>query len=191
MTDSFRPQDLDTILALQLSIAWAGEKAEAPSRLNWWDTDLIHPDAGGDLFKRLLPKTAPWAGLEMARRAAIRTDAAARELLGKPDSVVSLFHFGFELDEALDDHLDHLKRKGESPAEALGEHLIDMNEWRSQDFEAFLAALPSSKFESLAVGRFSKGVTGEPSAVALQLASGLLPLEESYPLPHARLPESW
>ena len=53
---------LDTILALQLTVAWAGEGLSAPKRLDWWKTDLIDEDGGGDFFARLLPKTARWAG---------------------------------------------------------------------------------------------------------------------------------
>ena len=37
------------------------------SRLGWWDCDLVDADAGGDLFARLLPRTARWAALKAAR----------------------------------------------------------------------------------------------------------------------------
>jgi hypothetical protein len=45
---------LDDILAVQLTMAWAGEGRCDPARLGWWQTDLID-EAGGvvDLFVRL------------------------------------------------------------------------------------------------------------------------------------------
>jgi len=70
---------LDEILALQLTIAWAGEGLCQPKRLDWWRTDLIDDAGGGDLFARLLPRTKAWASLEAARIAAARADRAARE----------------------------------------------------------------------------------------------------------------
>ena len=32
---------LDAILALQLTVAWAGEGLADPKRLEWWRTDLV------------------------------------------------------------------------------------------------------------------------------------------------------
>ena len=43
---------LDKILALQIMVAWAGEGACEPKRLDWWRTDLIDEYGGGDLFTR-------------------------------------------------------------------------------------------------------------------------------------------
>ncbi|WP_395830945.1 hypothetical protein [Archangium violaceum] len=40
---------LDTILALQLTVAWAGEGRCEPARLGWWQTDLVDEAGGGDL----------------------------------------------------------------------------------------------------------------------------------------------
>jgi hypothetical protein len=113
---------LDQILALQLTIAWAGEGRCEPRRLGWWDTDLVDEAGGGDLFARLLPRTAPWASLEAVREAARRTDAKARSRMGNPDAVRSLFFLGFDLDEPLNDRLAALKREGKSPAEATEVH---------------------------------------------------------------------
>ena len=50
------PHALDAILALQLTVAWAGEGLSDPKRLDWWRTDLVDALGGGDLFARLLPK---------------------------------------------------------------------------------------------------------------------------------------
>ena len=38
---------LDEILALQLTVAWAGEAAGEPPRLGWWKTDLVDKEGGG------------------------------------------------------------------------------------------------------------------------------------------------
>ena len=38
---------LDAILAIQLTVAWAGEARCDPKRLAWWDTDLVDPEGGG------------------------------------------------------------------------------------------------------------------------------------------------
>jgi len=98
---------LDEILALQITVAWAGEAAGEPARLGWWKTDLVDPEAGGDLFARLLPKTAAWASLALVRDAARRVDEGAREKLSRGDAVWSLFHLGFSVDEQLADRLAH------------------------------------------------------------------------------------
>src|SRR5690606_38217502 len=37
------PADLDTILTLQLAVAWAGEGETRPPRLRWWRTALNDP----------------------------------------------------------------------------------------------------------------------------------------------------
>ncbi len=35
--------ELDEVLALQVTIAWAGEGLWSPPRLGWWRTDLVDP----------------------------------------------------------------------------------------------------------------------------------------------------
>src|SRR6187455_1033423 len=55
------PTHLDEILSLQLAVAWAGEAAGEPARLGWWKSDLVDGEGGGDLFARLVPRTAKWA----------------------------------------------------------------------------------------------------------------------------------
>lgn len=182
---SIDTKDLDTILALQISVGWAGEKAAEPQRLGWWDTDLTDAMAGGDLFSRLLPKTATWAGLEMARQAALRADQTAREKLAQPDKVWTLYHFGFELDEALQDRLEHHKKHTHSPAEVFGEHWGVADSWSKDDFEAFLAKLGSTKVEETPAGRKVKKVSPQPAEAARTLAAALAPLGAAYPLPHA------
>ncbi len=71
---------LDAILALQLTVAWAGEGLADPKRLDWWRTDLVDPMGGGDLFARLFPKTHRWASLEAVRKAAIQVESGKAPL---------------------------------------------------------------------------------------------------------------
>lgn len=108
---------LDEILAMQITLAWAGERGE-PQRLNWWNTDLVDDAAAGDLFARLTPRTARWAALASVREVARRADAAGRNALGDPDLVRSAFAMGYALDERLDDRLRELTRRG-APLDAL------------------------------------------------------------------------
>ncbi|NMO19429.1 BREX-6 system BrxE protein [Pyxidicoccus fallax] len=120
MARGLSPDQLDEILALQLVLAWAGESpgGEHP-RLGWWKTDLIDLDGGGDLWRRLLPRTQRWAGLDAARRAALRVDERLRRENARADIMLTLFHFGFELDEALDERLAHHKLEAHPPVEVL------------------------------------------------------------------------
>lgn len=186
---SIDDKTLDTILALQLTVGWAGEKAAEPARLGWWDTDLTDAMAGGDLFTRLLPKTSAWAGLELARKAALQTDRAAREShLARPDQVWTLYHFGFELDEALQDRLEHLKRHGGTPATAFSDLRGITDEFSQKDFESFLKGFEKIKTEDTPAGREIKKLPNDPSAAAQALAAALLPLAKEYPLPHGSAP---
>ena len=81
-------EDLDHILCLQFSLAWAGEAPEetdGDERLKWWHTDLLHPDAGMALFEQLFPRTALWAALRSAFEEywfGMRSEARVRMLVG-------------------------------------------------------------------------------------------------------------
>ena len=105
MTTELDDTTLDHILALQITVAWAGEGLCEPKRLGWWKTDLVDELGGGDLFGRLLPKTAKWAALEAVRQAGIATDKQARAKLANPANVRTLFFWGFTIDEKLKDRL--------------------------------------------------------------------------------------
>ena len=70
---------LDRILALQLSVAWAGERHGDPPSLGWWETSLADPEGGGDFLQRMFPRTHVWAALGSMREAARRADTKARE----------------------------------------------------------------------------------------------------------------
>lgn len=177
------PSDLDQILALQLTIAWAGEAAGEPPRLRWWPSDLVDPEGGGDLFLRLLPKTAPWASLALVREAARRVDEAARDKLARKDAVRSLFHLGFAVDEQLDDRLAQHRRARRPPSEVLGPRLLSGGPWSKAAFESLLGDLGKPKVEVTPAGRKVEVKSSSPVEAAALLASALLPLSASYPLP--------
>lgn len=103
---------LDNILALQIIVAWAGEGVCDPKRLDWWRTDLIDENGGGDLFGRLFPKTHQWASLQAVRQAAIQQDRRKRLDMAKPDAVRTLFFWGFTVDEQLTERLAFHKQSG-------------------------------------------------------------------------------
>lgn len=176
--------DLDQILALQFSVAWAGESGGDPRRLGWWQSDLIDGETGGDLFARLLPRTHEWAGLSLARRCAVRVDAAALSHLSAGERVLTLFHLGFEVDERLCDRVAEHRRHRRSPKEVLRDRLDIGYEWSTGAFAKRLAALGTPKVEVTTAGRRLKAKTLAPLEAARQLAAALLPLPEKYPLPY-------
>lgn len=189
MTTLIPDATLDTILATQLMIAWAGERPRPPGipRLGWWDTDLIDEGAGGNLFARLLPQTHAWASLEAVREAARRTDAKARGKMADPDKMRTLFFLGFELDEQLGDRLAAHKRSGRSPADVLTLPLP-----LNADFskEKLVSALQGGDvtFTKEPNGRQLKGQRPDaPDALVKRLAAALVPLVEQYPLPFYKL----
>ncbi len=179
---------LDKILAIQLTVAWAGEGQCEPKRLGWWQTDLIDDLGGGDFLQRLLPKTHAWASLEAVREAARRVDAKARGKMADPDAMRSIFFLGFELDEQLNDRLAALKRDGaggKSPAEAL-ELPLELNaEFDRDKLEDALTSQGAEKFKKEPSGRKLKGSPpDEPHELVRRLAASLVPLIDDYPLPY-------
>jgi hypothetical protein len=175
---------LDHILGLQITVAWAGEAGGSPKRLGWWDTDFVDPLAGGDLFRRLLPKTAPWATLEAVRRAATQKDDAARQRLGQPDAAMTLFHWGFVLDEQLRERLSAHKRHGTDPSQALPSLRI-REPFERAEFESFLTGLcPLPETQSEPGGRRIVRPAAQSSSRASELARVLVPLTSQYPMPY-------
>ncbi len=178
---------LDHILAVQLAVAWAGEKGEDP-RLGWWRTDLVSEFGGEDLFQRLLPHTWAWAVLQAAREAARRRDAAVRAKDHDPDRMLTLFRLGFAIDERLDERLQDLKRSGRPPKAALpklGEILAE--DWSRKDFEEWVGAHDRSDTVASPAGRRLRGEP--PQALDLlvdRLVGALAPMGADYPLPHFR-----
>lgn len=184
MPQPLTPDQLDDILALQLSVAWAGEAAGSPRRLGWWQTDLIDPEGGGDLFTRLVPRTAAWAGFELAREAARRVEAAALARIAKRDALWTLFHFGFSVDEQLHDRLSYHRRHREVPAEVFNGRLLAAGTWDPAAFAQHLAPGGTPKVEVTPSGRLVKARTASAAEAAPLLAAALAPFDKAYPLPY-------
>lgn len=177
---------LDTILALQLVVAWAGEGRCSPRRLGWWETDLIDDAGGGDFLARLLPQTHAWASLQAVREAARRTDAKARAKMANPDMMRTLFFLGFELDEQLDDRLLALKHARVAPDEALPLPFKLASEFNRDALGKALGG--DAVFTVVPGGRQLEGSPPKMADVMVrQLASGLMPLADQYPLPFFKL----
>jgi hypothetical protein len=187
-------EDLDHILALQLTVAWAGEALSEPARLRWWKTDLVDEAGGGDLLSRLLPRTHRWAALESVREAARRVDARARAKLADPDAAVTLYHWGFDRDEQLAERLTHHKRHANAaeaatdPAAVLGQALGITAAFEVAAFEAFLRKLcAKAAYETVPHGRQLKGPRpGSDAELCDRLVAALLPLSGEYPMPFAK-----
>ncbi len=177
---------LDAVLAVQLTVAWAGEGRCSPKRLGWWDTDLIDPAGGGDFFARLMPRTHAWAALEAAHEAARRTDAKARSKMADPDKMRTIYFLGFEVDERLGDRLRALKTAGRPPAEALPLRLPVTADFDKAKLGAALGG--DAQFTVVPGGRQLKGKRPDaPEATVARLAAALVPLADAYPLPFYKL----
>jgi hypothetical protein len=179
--------ELDAILALQLTVAWAGEAAGEPARLGWWKSDLIDPEGGGDLFARLVPQTAVWASLILARKAAATVDGLARDKLANADAVWSLYHFGFDIDEQLSDRLMWHRNHKSDPRSALGPLFFVGTAWSTTAFEALLTSLGKPKVQLTPSGRKLESADASPFVAAQLLAAALLPLSSEYPLPFVEI----
>jgi hypothetical protein len=175
---------LDEILALQFTLAWAGEAAGEPSRLGWWRTDLVDRAGGGDLLTRLVPRTAAWAGLALVRAAARRVDEATREKLARGDALWTPFHFGFEVDEQLDDRLAYHRNHEHQPAEVLGPRYLAERPWSKSSLEVLLQGLGTPTVTITPSGRQVVARAASPADAAPLLFAALLPLGATYPLPY-------
>ena len=178
---------LDAVLSLQLTVAWAGEADTDPARLGWWRTAMVDEYGGADLMKRLAPQTWRWAALQAVREAARRADAAGRAKSANPDAIVSLFRFGSEIDERLDERLIELKHLDANPRRALPRLAETTDTWDRDLFAEYLAAQTPAEHAADPVGRRLKGAPpGALDLTATKLAAALLPLHTDYPLPHYR-----
>ncbi len=176
--------ELDAILAIQLTIAWAGEQVERERRLGWWRTDLTDPEAGGDFLARLVPRSHAWAALGAAREAARRVDEAARRRAGAPEAMWSLFHFGFATDETLAARLAVHRRSDATPGDALGKALGVTDRFDRAAFTAWLT--PHGRDGTHEVVPGGRRLRARPSSMvecAQRLAVALMPLGPEYPLP--------
>jgi len=187
--DRLSPAHLDEILSLQLAVAWAGEAAGEPARLGWWKSDLVDLEGGGDLFARLAPRTAPWASLILVREAALRVDAAAREQSGIGERGLTLFHFGFSIDEHLSDRLAFHRQNLHDPAEVFGASFFVGSAWSKAAFETLLGGFGKPKVEVTPSGRLVSAAKAQGVELARLLSAALLPLAPKYPLPYVEAGE--
>lgn len=180
-------EDLDAILTLQLTVAWAGEAQSQPPRLGWWRTDLVDEDGGAGLLLDLLPRTWRWAALEAVRQAAVRVDRRSRRQMARSDEVRTLFHWGFHVDEKLEERLRVHKQSLANPEDALP---FPMPLAHGFDRNAFAAAMrgPGDHVEVRLVpdGRELVHVPDGPVAVARALVAALVPLADAWPAPFYR-----
>lgn len=181
---------LDLALTAQIAVAWAGEGGDEP-RLGWWRIDLVSEFGGEDFFQLVTPLTWRWAVLQGAREAARRHDAGQRATGHDPDRLLSLFHLGTELDEAIEERLLILKRSGRAPEAALpGLRDVLHAEWDRDAFGAWLAGHGAVDTVAEPVGRRLRGAIPETlEAKIAPLLAGLLPLPDQYPLSHYRRSE--
>jgi hypothetical protein len=190
MTTPLANPDLDAILALQISVAWAGEGRSEPPRLGWWPTDLVDEAGGGDLLRRLLPQTHAWASLVAVREAARRVDDRARRAMTDSDRVRTIFHLGFEIDERLDERLAQHRRELRAPHEVLP-GLLAFDVFDRARLEAHLALPDGAAVDHRVVpgGREVIGpIPAAPDALVRRLAAALVPLSDQYPCPFYRTP---
>jgi len=189
---------LDAILAVQFLVAWAGEGRCDPTRLGWWESDLVDEAGGGDLFARLTPRTAAWASLEAAREAARRTDAKARAKMADPDKMRSIFFLGFEIDEQVSDRLAALKRRGGElaakgngggkPADVLPLPFALGSDFSKEKLTDVLRGFGDGSHIVVPGGRQLKhAMPTATDELVRQLAAGLVPLADTYPLPFFKL----
>ena len=179
---------LDEVLALQLSIAWAGEANTEPKRMGWWRTGMCDEFGGEDLLKRLTPKTWEWAVLESARAAATKVDDRARNRAEDPDNLITLYRLGFEIDEQLDERLLELKQSSVPPSEAFPDLASLCESWSKDELEDWLGKLGKSTYSATATGRRLTGkLPTDLSEAAKNLTAALLPLDKEYALPHYRM----
>ena len=184
--NSWSTSTLNAILSAQFVVAWAGERGE-DARLGWWRTDLASEFGGEDLFRRLMPRSWPWAVLEGAREAARRHDAECRARAADPDQLTTLFRLGFALDERVDDHLRSLKRQERAPYEVLPDLAICQAEWSRADFEAWVDGHGAVDVVTDPAGRRVKAdATLSPDLLVKRLVAALRPCGPNYPMPHVR-----
>jgi hypothetical protein len=176
---------LDHILTAQLAVAWAGEGGESP-RLGWWKTFMVDPDGGLALFEGLTPATHRWVVFQGAREAARRVDAAMRARDHDPDRLYSLYRFGFEIDERVDERLQDHKRAGADPFVVLpGLKELCEPPWSAAHFAEWVAGHGSvNSVPGLAGRRLTGTPPSDVETRVRSLIAALHPASPTYPSPH-------
>ena len=181
---------LDKILAMQFTIAWAGEGLSDPRRLDWWKTDLIDEDGGGDLLKRLCPQTHQWVSLEAARKAAIQVDRQKHTAMAQPDQLRSLFFWGFEVDEKLQERILWHKHRLKPPGAVLPVPIDIISKNFNRDSLAYALQVEAEK-PTYRLGPGGREIlnklTDNPVRIAQLLGATLIPFSDDYPSPFYRL----
>ncbi|NUP04894.1 MAG: BREX-6 system BrxE protein [Polyangiaceae bacterium] len=176
---------VDAIIALQLTVAWAGEGRCQPARLGWWDTDLVDADGGGDFFARLMPRTAAWAALQAVREVALRADRSARGRAQSPDSLRTIYFLGAAVDEKVSSRIAFLKRAGRPPHEALALPVSLDAPFDRRELERALASSGVAVYSEDAIGRRLEGPLSDgPADLVQKLAAALIPFSPSYSFPY-------
>ena len=185
-TASLSVEDIDAILALQLMVAWAGEAESQPPRLVWWRTDLVDKDGGAGLLFDLLPRTWRWASLQAVRQAAIRVDRRVRQQMAQTDDVRTLFHWGFHIDEKLEERLLAHKQSSADPDSVLPLSLSLDGAFDPNTFIAAISAFGNVETRVVPDGRELLDIPETPVEIAAALAAALLPLAPTWPAPFYR-----
>jgi hypothetical protein len=115
-------------------------------------------------------------------------DAEARAHAADGDQLITLFHFGFTLDEQLDDRLADHKRSEAEPAEALPRLAATRQPWNVDTFVQILHDLATAPTATSSIGRRLKGaMPTSPVDAARQLVAAMVPPGVRYPTPHWKL----
>ena len=183
--------EIDAILSAQLIVAWAGETGNSDDtttkRLGWWRTDLVGDGAEYEL-EELLPSTYRWVQYQAVREAARLHDAAVRNKDNDPDRLLTLYSLGFAIDEKIDDRLRELKLAGTDPHESLPILAeLTADGWDSSRFAGWAGSNGPASSTTVPAGRRLKGQAPEDlREITSRLLAGLVPLSETYPMPHFR-----
>ena len=109
----------------------------------------------------------------------MQRDDAARKRLGQPDATMTLFHWGFAIDEQLRDRLSSHKRHEHAPADALPSLWIRDPFERAQ-LESYLSGLcPALDTKAEPGGRRVARPAEQLEDRASQLARALMPLSDT------------
>lgn len=187
---------LDTLLALQITVAWAGEQGDGKNeRMGWWETMLLDAKAGVDVFKFIAPRTKLWLCCKAAREIARRIEETLRKKASEPEKVYSLFHLGDGIDFLLAERLDTLIHQQADLQALLArakffESSIEEQTWQPQAFTTWLASWGTTQFKEESVGRALSGadrqLAQDPLMRAQKFIGALNPLSSNYPFPHLR-----
>jgi hypothetical protein len=173
-------ESLDAIIALQMTIARAGEL----ERLSWWNVDATDIRGGGDFFTRLVGESSGIAAIDTAIAGARHHEEKLLSHLPNKDRFVTLFHPDFELHLQLRERWNHLTRNTDTIAGYMASLMDHHSTFDRPALESLLKSFPRPPFEISTIGLQIKGTPpGDPLVCMQQLAALLLPIRDKYPLP--------